>query len=95
MYSNCLNEEVKPLLASTEPAIDIADSVAHKCETILTQYRKDVSNYLFASTNEGSRTQYEVLMIEPDRRVESLRDKGKRATISRVVDYRESLKPSK
>ena len=90
-YGECLEREGSFLLRSSETPIDIAESVSYKCEIFLNEYRKSVVSFFTALTPAGSQSQYDLLMIEPDRRVMNLRDKGKRATISRVLDYRLSL----
>lgn len=94
-YSKCLKSELHLFIDSAETPQDIADAVAHRCERKLSEYRTALSAFLIASTSPGSQTQYQLLMTEPDRRVEQIREKGRRATISRVIDYREDLSSPK
>jgi hypothetical protein len=87
-YKACIEETAVPFYGPTEDPAVIAEAVTGACEGQLAAYKVAVSDYLRGSLREGSRTQYEVLMIEPDRRTAALRDRGRALVMGSLLRSR-------
>ncbi|MDT8419383.1 MAG: hypothetical protein RQ754_03040 [Desulfuromonadales bacterium] len=85
-YRSCLDREAAPYRFAEKENDTIAEAVVSRCEPYLSAYRVAVVDFLRDSTHDGTRAQYELLMIEPDRRVENLREQGKRIVLSTLLD---------
>ena len=89
-YNNCLNENLKSCLKpKTEPK-KIAETVAIKCEPRLNDYKSAVRE-VYAGGLDPKMEGYDALLLtKPETHANRIREKGKRATITRLLNARKS-----
>jgi hypothetical protein len=89
-YNGCLQQNVKPYLNSKAKPASIADTVAGSCEPQLAGYKTAVRN-IYAKALNPNLKEYPVLVqTKPEKHADRVREKGKRATIAKVLSARES-----
>jgi hypothetical protein len=87
-YNDCLKQNVRPYLKMNAKTKDIADAVARECEPKLSDYKAEVRDFFAAGLDPKTNGYSRILVSKPESHANKIREKGRRATIARVLDAR-------
>lgn len=89
-YNGCLHENLKSCLKPEAEPKKIAETVALKCEPRLNDYKMAVREVYAEGLNPQMEDYDDLLLTKPETHANRIREKGKRATITRVLNARKS-----
>jgi hypothetical protein len=89
-YYICLKSRTVKYLSSSEQPQDIADAVCAACERKLIAFRQTYRIGLHDSIENPSVYDYQIILTEPEKQTEILRENGRRAVVKYVLDHRTS-----
>ena len=89
-YNNCLSENLKSYLKPKADPKQIAEAVAVKCDPKLADYKSAVRKVYAEGLDPKTEGYDELLKTKPETHANRVREKGKTATIKRVLDARRS-----
>lgn len=89
-YNNCLKQDLKSYLKPKAVPKKIADAVAIKCEPRLVDYKLAVREFYAEGLNPKMEGYEDLLLTKPESHANRIREKGKRATVTRLLNARKA-----
>jgi len=89
-YNDCLKQNLKAYLKPKAVPKKIADAVAIKCEPRLVDYKLAVREFYAKGLDPKMEGYEDLLRTKPESHAGRVREKGKRATITRVREVRKA-----
>lgn len=87
-YNDCLKQNLTSYPKPKAAPKKIAHAVANKCEPRLADYKLAVREFYAKGLNPEMEGYEDLLRTKPESHANRIREKGKRATITRVLDER-------
>lgn len=89
-YNECLRQNLKPFLKPKADPKKVADAVAIKCEPGVLEYKSAVKEVYAKGLDPKMGGYDDLLLTKPENHANRIREKGKKATMARVLNARKS-----